>query len=160
MISMIVALAEGNAIGRGGDLLCHMSADLKHFKEITTGHPVLMGRATWLSLPRRPLPGRRNIVLTTADVCYEGAEVVHSIDEALSIIAPDEEVFVLGGGSVYRQFLPVADRLCVTYIEASFPDADTFFPDWGEGWQLTSEQSFPADEKNPYPYRFCEYRRI
>lgn len=160
MISIIVAIAENNAIGRQGDLLCHISADLKHFKAVTTGHTVVMGRATYLSLPRRPLPNRRNIVLTTGTAPIEGAEVVHSIDEALAAVQGEEEAFVIGGGQVYRQMLPMADRLYITHIDATFPDADTFFPAIDpEEWTLVSEEKYGSDESNPYPYRFCEYQR-
>lgn len=160
MISIIVAIAENNAIGRNGDLLCHMSADLKHFKAVTTGHPVVMGRATYLSLPRRPLPNRRNIVLTTGTMPIEGAEVVHTMEEALAAVQAEEEAFIIGGGQVYRQMMPMADKLYVTHIDATFPDADTFFPAIDpEEWTLVSEEKYESDESNPYPYRFCEYLR-
>lgn len=161
MISVIVAVAEGNAIGRKGDLLCHMSADLKHFKAVTSGHTVIMGERTYYSLPKHPLPNRRNIVLT--DVTgkqIDGAEVVYSIDEAIQAVNPQEEAFIIGGGMVYRQFVPLADKLYITHIDAAFPDADTFFPEIDSTvWTAVYEESFPADEANPYPYRFVEYIR-
>ena len=103
MLSIIVAIAENYAIGKQGDLLCHMPADLKHFKEITSGKTVLMGERTFFSLPKHPLPNRRNIVLTDVKgKTFEGAEAVYSIDELLSKISKDEEAFVIGGGMVYR----------------------------------------------------------
>ena len=103
MISIIVAIAENYAIGKKGDLLCHMPADLKHFKEVTSGHTVMMGERTFLSLPKHPLPNRRNIVLTDVrGKTFEGAETVYSIDEMVQLVNGDEEAFVIGGGMVYR----------------------------------------------------------
>ena len=157
-MNLIVAIDEQNAIGKGGDLLCHLSADLKHFKALTTGHTVVMGSRTYLSLPRRPLPDRRNIVLTRQDASlFEGAEVVRSVEE---ILALKDEVFIIGGGQVYEQLLPYADRLYITRIRHTFPEADTFFPviDYSQ-LQLVSREAFPADDKNPYEYSFEEYRR-
>ena len=162
MISIIVAISQDYAIGKQGNLLCHMSADLKHFKEITMGHPILMGKNTWLSLPRRPLPGRRNIVVTHHPTAngLEGAETVGSIDEAISSVDTHEECFVIGGGMIYEQCLPKADKLYITKIHATFPDADTFFPTINPTeWELIEEERFEADEKNPYPYSFKTYLR-
>ena len=148
-----------------------MSADLKHFKALTTGHTVVMGSRTYLFLPRRPLPNRRNIVLTHQDAAlFEGAEVVRSIEDILALnknsnsnspIIPDDELFIIGGGQVYEQLLPYSDRLYITRIHHTFPDADTFFPaiDLAR-WQLVSTESFPADDKNPYDYSFEEYNSI
>lgn len=158
-MNLIVAIDEQNAIGKGGDLLCHLSADLKHFKALTTGHTVVMGSRTYLSLPRRPLPDRRNIVLTRQDASlFDGAEVVRSVEE---ILALKDEVFIIGGGQVYEQLLPYADRLYITRIRHTFPDADTFFPaiDYSR-WQLVSREAFPADDKNPYEYSFEEYEGV
>ena len=112
MISIIVAIAENYAIGKKGDLLCHMPTDLKHFKDITSGKTVMMGERTFFSLPKHPLPNRRNIVLTdVAGKTFEGAEAVYSIDEMMKCIQGEEEAFVLGGGMVYRQMMPLADKL-------------------------------------------------
>lgn len=159
MISIIVAVADNYAIGKKGDLLCHMPEDLKHFKAITQGHTVLMGERTFYSLPKHPLPNRRNIVLTDVPgKQIEGAEVVYSIPEALAAVAADEEAFVIGGGMVYRQMEPLADKLYITHIRHSWEDADTFFPVIDPArWQKTASELHEADEKNPYNYEFAEY---
>ena len=159
MISIIVAIAENNAIGKRGDLLCHMPADLKHFKEITSGHTVLMGERTYLSLPKRPLPKRRNIVLTdVAGRTFEGAETAYSIPELLEMVKNEDEAFVIGGGMVYRQFMPLADKLYITHIHHAWEDADTFFPVIDAAvWQSASEERHAADADNPYDYTFTEY---
>ena len=159
MISIIVAIAENYAIGKKGDLLCHLPADLKHFKEITSGSTVLMGERTFFSLPKHPLPNRRNIVLTdVAGKTFDGAEAVYSLDELVAKISPEEEAFVIGGGMVYRQMMPKADKLYITHIHHSWEDADTFFPEIKETeWQLISAERHEADEKNPYAYTFAEY---
>lgn len=162
MLNIIVAISENNAIGKAGDLLCHMSDDLRHFKQLTTGHTVVMGSHTYLSLPRHPLPNRRNIVLTSrTDAAWDGAEVARSVEEVQVMTADDEQVFIIGGGVVYRQFLPMADRLFVTDIHHTWDDADTFFPaiDTAQ-WRCVSEEPHPADDRNPYPYTFAEYIRI
>ena len=159
MISIIVAIAENYAIGKKGDLLCHMPADLKHFKEITSGSTVLMGERTFFSLPKHPLPNRRNIVLTDVPgKTFEGAEAVYSLDELCAKVSPEEEAFVIGGGMVYRQMMSRADKLYITHIHHSWEDADTFFPEIKESeWKLISAQRHEADDKNPYDYTFAEY---
>lgn len=161
MISIIVAIAENYAIGKKGDLLCHMPADLKHFKDITSGQTVMMGERTFFSLPKHPLPNRRNIVLTdVAGKTFEGAEAVYSIDEMVKCIQGEEEAFVIGGGMVYRQMMPLADKLYITHIHHSWEDADTFFPEIKESeWKLLSAERHFADEKNPYDYTFATYGR-
>ena len=165
MISIIVAIAENYAIGKKGDLLCHMPADLKHFKEITSGQTVLMGERTFFSLPKHPLPNRRNIVLTDVPgKTFEGAEAVYSIDEAIELgerqKVNGEEVFVIGGGMVYRQMMPLADKLYITHIHHSWEDADTFFPQIDPAiWEQTSAERHEADDKNPYAYTFCPDNR-
>ena len=161
MISIIVAVAENYAIGKKGDLLCHMPADLKHFKTITSGHTVMMGERTFLSLPKHPLPNRRNIVLTDVKgKTFEGAETVYSLDEMVAQVNPDEEAFVIGGGMVYRQMMERADKLYITHIHHSWPDADTFFPEIDPAiWKQISSERHSADENNPYDYTFAEYGR-
>lgn len=161
MISIIVAIAENYAIGKKGDLLCHLPEDLKHFKHITSGKTVLMGERTFFSLPKHPLPNRRNIVLTDVQgKTFEGAEAVYTLDEAVQAIQSDEEAFVIGGGMVYRQMMPRADKLYITHIHHSWEDADTFFPEIKAGeWQLLSAERHSADENNPYDYTFAEYGR-
>lgn len=159
MISIIVAIAENYAIGKQGDLLCHMPEDLKHFKQITSGHTVMMGERTYLSLPKHPLPNRRNIVLTDVQgKTFEGAEMAYSLDEMQALVRPDEEAFVIGGGMVYRQMMPRADKLYITHIHHSWEDADTFFPEIKDTeWVLKSAERHSADEHNPYDYTFAEY---
>ncbi len=165
MISIIVAIDEHYAIGRNGDLLCHMRSDLQHFKALTTGHTVVMGSRTYLSLPRRPLPGRRNIVLTRQDAAlFEGAEVVRNIEDIPVLNNqnnPDHEMFVIGGGEVYRQMMPYADRIYLTRIHHTWDDADTFFPPIDENqWVAESEETHEADEQNPFAYTFITYKRL
>ena len=161
MISIIVAVAENYAIGKKGDLLCHMPADLKHFKTITSGYTVMMGERTFLSLPKHPLPNRRNIVLTDVKgKTFDGAETVYSLDEMVAQVNPEEEAFVIGGGMVYRQMMERADKLYITHIHHSWPDADTFFPEIDpKVWKQLSAERHSADENNPYDYTFAEYGR-
>ena len=162
MISIIVAVAEDYAIGRKGDLLCHLPLDLQHFKTITSGHTVLMGKRTFFSLPRHPLPQRRNIVLTDiAGEQLDGAEMVYSLQEAVDAARGQEEVFIIGGGMVYRQFFPLADKLYITHIHHTFDDADTFFPEIkATEWRLTSEEYHSVDADNPFDFTFAEYLRV
>lgn len=161
MISIIVAIAENYAIGKKGDLLCHLPADLKHFKEITSGKTVMMGERTFFSLPRHPLPNRRNIVLTdVVGKTFEGAEAVYSLDEMEAKVQYKEEAFVIGGGMVYRQMMERADKLYITHIHHSWDDADTFFPTIDPAiWEKTGEEKHLADENNPYDFTFCTYNR-
>ncbi len=162
MLSIIVAIAENYAIGKKGDLLCHLPADLKHFKEITSGKTVLMGERTFFSLPNHPLPNRKNIVLTDVQgKTFDGAEAVYSIDALAAAVSQDEEAFVIGGGMVYRQMMPLADKLYITHIHHSWEDADTYFPEIkADEWELASKEEHKADEKNPYDFSFCTYNRI
>lgn len=140
MINIIVAMDKNGGIGKDNKLLAHIPEDLKHFKEVTSGHTVVMGYNTWLSLPKKPLPNRRNIVLTTKDIELDGAEVVHSIDELKDWIDFDDEVFIIGGAKVYEQFLPYTDRMYVTHIMDEF-EADTFFPrDDEDCWNIISSE--------------------
>jgi dihydrofolate reductase len=160
MISIIVAVASNNAIGRNNDLLWHLPNDLSRFKRITTGHTVVMGKRTWESLPRRPLPNRRNLVITDnpADH-FEGAEKALSIDEALSMLDPADENFVIGGASIYRQLLPVCDRLYLTKVHKEF-EGDVFFPELvPEDWDLLSAENMPLDGKNDFLYSYLVYER-
>ena len=129
MISIIVAIAQDRAIGYKGDLIYHLSADLKRFKALTTGHTVLMGRKTFESLPKGALPNRRNIVLTRQQgVSFPGTEVYPSITEALEHCAPDEKVFIIGGAQIYAQALELADELEITLVHDTPAEADTLLP--------------------------------
>jgi len=159
IISVIAALGKNNEIGKGNDLLCRLPSDLKHFKEITLGHTIIMGRQTFESLPKGALPNRRNIVISRNTLLkIKGAEVYPSLDYALMKSINEIEVFIIGGAQIYAQTLPFADRLYITRIHATFPEADVFFPsiNWNN-WKETGREFFPADEKNPYPFTFVEY---
>lgn len=162
MISIIVAISQENAIGKNGQLLCHLPSDLQHFKQITSGKTVVMGERTFFSLPKHPLPNRKNIVLTDVpNKTFEGAQSVYSIEEIVDQFSKtDEEIFIIGGGMVYRQMMPFADKLYITHIHHSWADADTFFPEIDSNiWTLTQSETMPADDKNPYDYSFAEYIR-
>lgn len=162
MLTIICALTANNAIGRDNKLLFHLSADLRRFKALTTGHTIIMGRRTFESLPKGALPNRRNIVLSRReDFRPEGTEVFGSLDAALSACHPDEDVYVIGGESVYAEALPLADRLCLTHVEATVNDADAFFPEFdADEWRLVSTESHDADEKNAVPFTFADYERV
>ncbi|MBD5282363.1 MAG: dihydrofolate reductase [Bacteroides sp.] len=128
-LSIIVAVDRNWAIGNRGDQLFYIREDLRHFKELTLGHPIIMGRKTFEALPRGPLPGRRNIVITRSrDYQPEGVEVAASLEEAIELCAGADEAFIIGGAQVYRQALPLASDLYLTQIDAAAPEADTFFP--------------------------------
>lgn len=161
MLSIICALTMNRAIGNKGGLLYYLPADLKHFKNLTTGHTIIMGRKTFESLPKGALPNRRNVVITRqADFQAPGIEVFHSFEDALQACQTDDEVYVIGGESVYAAALPLAQRLCLTHIEAIPDEADTFFPSFDESqWVVESEEAHEPDEKNHQAYRFVNYRR-
>ena len=162
MISIIVAIAENGAIGYKGDLIYHLSADLKRFKTLTTGHTVLMGRKTFESLPKGALPNRRNIVLTRQKgASFPGTEVYPSITEAMKHCVPDEKVFIIGGAQIYKQALELADELEITLVHNTPALADTFFPEFNiDGhWKLINREDYESDEKNPFPYSFLTYRK-
>jgi len=161
IISLIAVLGKNNEIGKGNDLLCHLPSDLKHFKAITLGHTVIMGRKTFESLPKGALPNRRNIVISrNTELKIKGAEVYSSLDYALLKSINELEVFIVGGAQIYAQALPFADKLYITRIHASFPEADVFFPsvDWNN-WNEIAREPFPSDDKNPYPFTFLEYEK-
>lgn len=161
MISIIAAIDQNNALGFKNQLLFYLPADLKHFKVLTTGHTIVMGRKTFESLPKGALPNRRNIVISTRkDLAYPGTEVFHSLKEALTNCNEDEQVYVIGGASVYRQAMPLADELCMTLIEDSAPEADAFFPSIDpEIWEEKSREFHQADEKHPCNFAFVNYER-
>ena len=160
-ISIIVAVAQNNAIGKDNKLLWHLSEDLKRFKKLTTGHTIVMGKNTYFSLPKRPLPNRTHVVLT--DVPGEQVDdciMAYSIEDAIARLNPAEENFIIGGASIYRQFLPFADKLYITWVHETF-EADTFFPELDENeWNVLSKEDYPdPDEKNPHPYSYVIYER-
>jgi len=162
IISIIAALGENNEIGRDNHLLCHLPSDLKHFKEITEGSVIVMGRKTFDSLPKGALPRRRNIVISrNSALQIEGAEVYASLDQAWEHLVDEKEVFVIGGAQIYAQTLDCADKLYLTHIHAVFPEATVFFPPVHDPeWKEIKREAHPADEKHPYAFSFLEYERI
>jgi dihydrofolate reductase len=160
MISIIVAVSEDWGIGKDNELLWHISEDLKRFKRLTFGNTVIMGKRTWESLPRRPLPGRRNIVLTddkTENI--ENAVTAYSIEDSLSKCEKNEEIFIMGGGSIYRQFMPFADRLYITHVHKKAP-ADIYFPEIDlKLWKITEKEVFKTDGEESIPYTYTIYEK-
>ena len=150
MISIIVAVAENGVIGGDNRLLWHISEDLRRFRSLTTGHPVVMGRKTYESLGR-PLPNRTNVVVTRQRIEIPGCRVVHSFDEAAALFGADEELFVIGGAQIYAEALPRADRFYLTRVGRAY-EGDTLFPRWDEeAWRLVESESFPGGRENPHP---------
>ena len=160
-IAIIAALDEQNGIGRNGGLLCHLPADLKYFKEKTSGHSIIMGRKTYESLPKGALPHRTNIVITSGKAeKYPGCLVARSLDEALTYAKDEELLFIIGGGQLYRTSLHMADVLYITRIHHLFEDADTFFPDIDSAkWELVEEDEHDKDEKHPFRFSFQTFLR-
>ena len=159
-LSIIVAIASDGAIGRANDLLWHLPADLKRFKELTTGHTILMGRKTFESLPRGPLPNRRNIIISRSLPTQPGAEIYPTIQQAMEACASDEEVFIIGGGEIYRQLLPDTEQIYLTRVQASFPDAEVFFPELDPTeWIEEAREVYPRDERNEYDTELLLLRR-
>lgn len=156
MISIISALGKNNVIGKSNSLPWYLPADLKHFKEITTGKSIVMGLNTFKSIGEKPLPNRKNIVLSN-DSGYkvpENCVLAKSVDEVLETTKGEPEVMICGGASVYKQFLPLADRLYLTYIDHDF-DGDIFFPEFNmQEWKEVSKENHQPDEKNKYSYSF------
>lgn len=161
-LSIIVAQAENRAIGLNGDMPWHLSGDLKRFKALTMGHPVVMGRRTWESLPKRPLVGRRNIVFSQSeDFCPEGAEVVRSVNDLFDLLHDcDDEIFIIGGGRIYNMLMPWVNRLYITWVHRDFPEADTYFPviDLSEFTKVNETETM-TDEKSGLEFSYAEYDR-
>jgi dihydrofolate reductase len=159
-ISIIVAIAENNAIGKNNELLWKLPGDLKRFKKITSGHTVIMGRRTFESLPDGALPNRKNIVISDIpDELFPNCQMAYSIEEALAICDEKEESFVIGGGMIYKQFLPHARRLYLTIVHKDF-DADTFFPEINyDEWKEISRERISTSESGEYPHSFLIYER-
>jgi dihydrofolate reductase len=151
LISIIVAIAQNNAIGKNNQLLWHIPADLKRFKHLTTGHTIVMGKRTFESLPIRPLPNRRSIVITDiAGEQMEGCIMAYSIEEAIDKMDDEKENFIIGGGSVYRQFLPIAQQLYLTIVQSDF-EADTFLNIDLKEWKPMAREDH-LEETPPYYY--------
>ena len=159
-ISAIVVVDQNSGIGKNNQLLVHFPADLKRFKNITTGHSIIMGRKTFDSMGKA-LPNRRNIVITRqADLSLPGAEISSSLDEALALCEKEDEVFVIGGAEIFKQALPKLDRIYLTRIHKSF-EADTFFPEISPAeWQEIQKEDFEPDEKTPFSYSFLTYQKL
>jgi dihydrofolate reductase len=162
-LSLIAAVARNGAIGKDNGLLWHDSRDQKHFRATTLGCPVIMGRRTWDSLPERfrPLPGRRNIVVTRNTAWHApGAEVAHTLAEALALVSDAPKAFVMGGGQLYAEALPLADEMVLTEVDADF-DADTFFPTWERSAFTEMErEAHPAQVPGELPFAFVTYQRL
>ncbi len=161
MLTVIAALDRHRAIGHKNKLLFRLPDDLIRFKKLTTGHTVLMGRNTFESLPKGALPNRRNIVLSHTLKEIPGCDVFPSLQAALDSCTEDEQVFAIGGASVYRDALPLADALALTLVDAEAEEADTYFPEWDDGsWHLVAKEFHPADDRHAYPFTFADYCRI
>jgi len=160
-VSIIVAVAKNGAIGRDNQLLYHLPNDLKHFKTLTTGHTIVMGRKTFESLPKGALPNRRNIVLSRQeDLHYENAECYRSLEDALMQCDYWEDVYIIGGAELYKQTIELASRIHLTLIEDAPADADAFFPALDPNqWKETGREEHPADEKHAHAYTFIDYMR-
>ena len=158
MISIIAAVAKNRAIGYKNKLLYWLPNDLKRFKALTTGHTIIMGRKTFESLPKGALPNRRNVVLSRSEKEFPGCEVFPSLKEALKHCQPDENVYIIGGASVYSQAMTVADRLCLTEIDDTPAEADAFFPPYDD-WNVAGREEHDVDEKHAYRYAFVDYVR-
>ena len=167
MITIIAAVARNRAIGFRNKLIYWLPNDLKRFKQLTTGHTIVMGRNTYASLPKGALPNRRNVVLSRAyghqerevrERLFPGCDVYASLEDALSSCRPDEEVFVIGGVQVYAQALALADRLCLTEVDDVPTEADAFFPDYS-GWKEVSREEHRPDDRHAFRYAFVDYVR-
>lgn len=160
MISFIVAMDENRVIGHENSMPWHLPNDLQRFKKITTGHTIIMGRKTYESIGR-PLPNRKNIILTR-DENYkqEGCIVIHAMEDIAPYAESEEEVFVIGGETLFRQTFSMAEKMYITMIHHAFPEGDTFFPSFStEEWEVVSEEKGTVDEKNKYPHTFYVFKR-
>jgi dihydrofolate reductase len=160
MISIIVAVSDDWGIGKDNELLWRIPEDLKRFKRLTTGNAIIMGKKTWESLPRRPLPDRKNIVLTDIpNEKIEGSITAYSIEDALSKCDRNKEIFIIGGGSIYRQFMPLADRLYISHVHKKAP-ADVYFPEIDLNlWEVVEKEEIPGIGEESIPYTYTIYER-
>jgi dihydrofolate reductase len=156
---MIAAVAENNALGKNNDLLWHLPLDFKRFKEITSGHHIIMGRKTFESFPK-PLPNRTHVIITRQkDFKHDGCIVVQDIEKAVAVCPKEDDLYIIGGGEIYKQFIHLADQLDITRVHNSF-EADVYFPEIDpEIWELTSEIFNPKDEKHLFDYTFQTFGR-
>ena len=158
MISMIAAVAKNRAIGFENKLIYWLPNDLKRFKALTTGHTIVMGLNTYKSLPKGALPNRRNCVLTRSVKELPGCECFASWDEFVQSCKADEDIYIIGGASIYQQFIDKVDRLCLTEIDDTPEKADTFFPDYS-GWREVNREEHDKDERHEQRYAFVDYER-
>ena len=158
MITMIAAVANNRAIGFENKLLYWLPNDLKRFKQLTTGNTILMGRRTFESLPKGALPNRRNCVLTRTAEKLPGCECFASWGDFMDTCMPDEEIFIIGGATLYNQLIDQADRLCLTEVDHTPEQADAFFPDYSD-WTETAREDHPADERHAHAYSFVDYEK-
>lgn len=158
-INIIAAVAQNRAIGFENKLIYWLPDDLKRFKQLTTGHTIIMGRNTYLSLPKGALPNRRNVVLSRTVPEIPGCDVYASLEEALANCSPEEDIYVIGGSSVYNQALPLADRLCLTEVNDTPADADAFFPEYAHGWHEVWAEDHVQDERHAQSFRFVDYEK-
>jgi dihydrofolate reductase len=157
-IALIAAIARNKAIGFGNKLIYWLPNDLKRFKELTTGHTIIMGSNTFRSLPKGALPNRRNIVLSRKESSFPGAETFTSLEEALANCNNEEIVYIIGGEMLYRTAMPMADILCLTEIDDTPGQADAFFPEYTEReWEVIEDNRYRKDEKHAHDYRFVTY---
>lgn len=156
MINIIAAVARNRAIGFQNKLLYWLPNDLKRFKALTTGHTIIMGRNTYESLPKGALPNRRNVVLSRTVKELPGCDVYSSLEDALANTTPDEDIYIIGGDSVYAQAMSLADRLCLTEVDDAPVDADAFFPDYS-GWKEVVREDHETDEKHAFRYSFVDF---
>lgn len=154
-IASIVAIARNYGIGKNNRLLCHLPDDLKHFKAITSGHTVIMGRNTYFSLPKGALPNRRNIVLTPDDESFPGCDIAHSFPEVIDMCSKEDKIFFMGGAMVYHQAMDWVNSLYITWIHADF-DADAFFPEIDRNVWKEVEREDHTDAQ-PYPFSYVHY---
>ncbi len=157
-VIIIAAVAKNRAIGFQGKLLYWLPNDLKRFRSLTTNHTIIMGRKTFESLPKGALPLRRNIVLSKEKRNFPQCESYSSLEDALKACRKDEKVFIIGGESLYRQSIGIADKLCLTLIDDTPKEADTFFPEYDD-WKEVKKEEFSKDEKHAYSYSFIDYER-
>ena len=158
MVNIIAAVARNRAIGFQNKLIYWLPNDLKRFKALTTGHTIIMGRNTFLSLPKGALPNRRNVVLSRTQTDFPGCDTYSSLEEALNNCTPDEDIYIIGGAAVYQQALVIADRLCLTEIDDIPEQADAFFPDYSE-WKEAWREEHKKDEKHEHDFAFVDYVR-
>jgi len=161
MITIIAAIAKNNALGKNNDLIWHLPADLKRFKNITSGHHILMGRNTFESIGK-PLPNRTTIIITrNKDYYKDGCLIAHSLEEAIELASSEEQIFIIGGAQIYKETLvkDLADQLDITVVHQEF-EADAFFPEIDLNlWKEIERENFKADEKNDFDYSFVTYKR-